>query len=224
MERRREPRLVTNLLLRAWGMGSDGHTFFQDVQTDNISSLGAKISGIEHQIRPGDVIGLQLPGDGKARFRVVWMIGVSRLLQFQAGLQLVEGQQCLWTKELAEGATSLIPSHKDPLKNNRRFERLKLHFPLEFHDETTGSRMQTNATDISGRGCYVETLLPLARGTELDISFWIDSSKVDTTGIVRASDGGVGMGIEFTGLDLDSQQHLQHYLEKLKKQNIEPDV
>jgi len=85
MERRRERRLVTNLLLRAWGMGSDGHTFFQDVQAHNISSRGAKIWGIEHPIRPGDVIGLQLPGHGKARFRVAWIMGTD-LLKFQAGL------------------------------------------------------------------------------------------------------------------------------------------
>ena len=224
MERRRERRLVTNLLLRAWGMGSDGHTFFQDVHADNISSRGAKISGIEHQIALGDVIGLQVPRNGKARFRLVWMTGDSHLLKFQAGLQLVDRQQCLWTKELAESEASLTSAPKNPLKNNRRFERLKLRFPLELRDETTGTRMQTNATDISGRGCYVETLLPLARGTELDISFWIDSSKVDTIGVVRASDGGVGMGIEFIGLNLDSQQHLQHYLEELKKRDSEPNV
>jgi hypothetical protein len=152
------------------------------------------------------------------------MIGDSHVLKFQAGLQLVDGEQCLWTKELAEGETSLTPAPKDPLKTNRRFERLKLRFPLELRDETSGSRMQTNATDISGRGCYVETLLPLARGTELNISFWVESSKIDTIGVVRTSDGGVGMGIEFIGLDLDIQQHLQHHLEELKKEDIEPIV
>ena len=218
MEKRREQRLATNLLLQAWGMGSDGHTFFQDVQAHNISSRGVKICGLEHQMRPGDVIGLQLPGAGKARFRVVWIIGPGHQSKFDAGLQLVDGQQCPWRKELAEVETSLTPTAaKDPLKNNRRFERLKLHFPLEIRDDRTGSRMQTNATDISGRGCYVETMLPLARGTELEISFWIESSKVDTTGIVRASDGGVGMGIEFSGLDLESQERLQQCLKKLGK-------
>ena len=75
--------------------------------------------------------------------------------------------------------------------------------------------MQTNATDVSGRGCYIETMLPLARGTELSISFWIESERVDTTAIVRACDGGVGMGIDFTGLDVKSQERLQRYLERL---------
>ena len=61
--------------------------------------------------------------------------------------------------------------------------------------------MQTNATDIGGRGCYVETLLPLPLGTKVKITFWMDSEKIQTSGVVRASDGGVGMGIEFTQLD-----------------------
>ena len=47
------------------------------------------------------------------------------------------------------------------------------------------------------------------------ISFWIESERVDTTAIVRACDGGVGMGIDFTGMDMQSQERLQRYLEKL---------
>jgi len=75
--------------------------------------------------------------------------------------------------------------------------------------------MQTNATDIGGRGCYVETLLPLQLGTKVKIMFWMDSEKVQTSGVVRASDGGVGMGIEFTQLDNQVQDRLQKHLEKL---------
>jgi hypothetical protein len=47
------------------------------------------------------------------------------------------------------------------------------------------------------------------------ISFWIESEKVRTTGVVRASDPGVGMGIEFTALDNDIQHRLQQLLEKM---------
>jgi hypothetical protein len=75
--------------------------------------------------------------------------------------------------------------------------------------------MQTNATDIGGRGCYVETLLPLPLGTKVKISFWMDSEKIQTSGVVRASDGGVGMGIEFTQLDNHVQDRLQKHLDKL---------
>jgi hypothetical protein len=75
--------------------------------------------------------------------------------------------------------------------------------------------MQTNATDIGGRGCYVETLLPLPMGTRVKITFWMDDEKIQTSGVVRASDGGVGMGIEFTQLDDHVQERLQKHVEKL---------
>jgi hypothetical protein len=223
MENRPEPRIATNLVIRVWGMGADQKPFLQNAEARNISSQGAKLSGIEHELSPGDVIGVQL-GDKKARYRVVWIIDAGHQLKIQAGVQLVDGQQCPWTKELIQAeekqalATSSSPASGSI--NNRRFERLKIRFPLELRDERGGgSRMQTAPTDISGRGCYVETMLPLARGTELSISFWIESEKVDTKGVVQSCDGGVGMGIEFTGMDLASQERLQQYLEKLERES-----
>src|SRR5439155_24996497 len=170
MKNRPEPRVATNLVIRVWGMGADGKPFLQKAEAHNISSQGAKLAGIEHQLTPGDVIGVQL-GDKKARYRVVWIIDAGHLLKIQAGVQLVDGQQCPWTKELtqAEEKSALATSSSapsDPAKNNRRFERLKIRFPLELrNDRGPGSRMQTGTADISGRGCYVETMLPLARGT-----------------------------------------------------------
>jgi hypothetical protein len=89
-------------------------------------------------------------------------------------------------------------------------------FPIEIgFPDARRAHMQTNATDIGGRGCYVETLLPLTIGTEVVIIFWMDSEKTTTTGTVRASDPGVGMGIEFTALGSTIQQRLQEFIEKL---------
>ena len=68
---------------------------------------------------------------------------------------------------------------------------------------------------MAGRGCYVESLVPLHIGTTVNVTFWLDSEKFRTTGIVRASDPGVGMGIEFTSLEMPFQQRLQEYLEKI---------
>jgi hypothetical protein len=89
-------------------------------------------------------------------------------------------------------------------------------FPIEIgFPDARRAHMQTNATDIGGRGCYVETLLPLTNGTAVVIIFWMGSEKTTTTGVVRASDPGVGMGIEFTELDNSVQQRLQEFVEKL---------
>lgn len=215
MGNRPEPRVATNLLIRVWGMGADGKPFLQKAEARNISNQGARLSGIEHQLTPGDVIGVQL-GEKKARYRVIWIIDAGHLLKIQAGVQLVDGQQCPWLDQLAQLETNPAPPANTSPQNNRRFERLRIRFPLELRDDRS-ARMQTNATDISGRGCYIETMLPLARGTELNISFWIESEKIDIQAVVRACDGGVGMGIEFTGMDAESQKRLQQYLEKLAR-------
>ena len=218
MSSRPEPRLQSDLRVRIWGMGADGHPFFQSAQARNISSHGALLSGIEHELTPGDVIGVQY-NDKKARFRVVWVIDAGQLQKMQVGVQIVAEQECPWPQELQplEAASSPIPAPASAA-NKRRFVRHKISFTLELRDERgAGAHMQTNATDISGRGCYVETIMPLPKDTPLKVIFWIDSEKVSTSGIVRACDPGVGMGIEFTGLNLEDQQRLQRHIEKLGK-------
>ncbi|HZQ68765.1 MAG TPA: PilZ domain-containing protein [Terriglobales bacterium] len=219
MQERPEPRLQTDLIVRVWGMDSDGHPFFQNAHARNISSEGALLSGLEHQLTAGDTIGVQL-GTVKARFRVIWVIDAGHLQKIQAGVHILTGQPCPWKDELGgapspEPAPAAGPAKPDG-RNKRKFVRHRIKFPMEIRDERGGgAHMQTHATDIGGRGCYIETMIPLPLGTKVRLVFWIGSEKVDTTGIVRASDGGVGMGIEFVGLDDASQVRFQQYLESL---------
>ncbi|MBZ5600008.1 MAG: PilZ domain-containing protein [Acidobacteriia bacterium] len=214
MQERPEPRVRVDLLVRVWGMGADGHTFFQNAHADNISSGGVQLSGLERQLTAGDTIGVQY-GDKKARFRVVWVIDAGPLHKVQAGLQLLEGQECPWKQELAQPAAQAAGGGAGG-KNQRKFVRHQIRFPLEIRDERGGgAHMRTSATDISGRGCYVETLLPFPLGTAVQITFWMDSEKVSTVGMVRTSDPGVGMGIEFVGLDEAAQQRFQQLIEGL---------
>jgi len=206
-----------------WGMGADGHAFFENARARNISSEGALLSDIEHPLMPGDVIGVQYR-EKKARFRVVRVIDTGPLQKGQADVQMVEGQQCPWQQELirpdatAAPAAPAAPATQNPSspQEKRRFVRHKVRFPIELrHERGGGAQMRTNATDTSGCGCYVETLLPLPVGTPLSVTFWMESEKVNTAGMVRACDWGVGMGIEFTGLDIQSQERLQRLIEKL---------
>jgi hypothetical protein len=132
--------------------------------------------------------------------------------QIEAGVQILPGQKSPWEEEVTKAHKPAVSSSK----NKRRYVRHKVWFPLEIgFEDSQRTHMQTNATDIGGRGCYVETLLPLPLGTKVKIAFWMDSEKIQTSGVVRASDGGVGMGIEFTQLDDHVQERLQQHLEKL---------
>src|SRR2546429_1051512 len=206
------PRTALDLRLKVWGMGADEQPFFQNATAQNISSTGASIYGIEKELKVGDIIGVQYETK-KARCKVIWVVDAGGLKKIQAGVQLVADQECPWKAVLpAEAqATIAIPRHD----NRRKFVRHKISFPLELRDERVNTPMRVNATDISGNGCYVETVMPLPVATALRVDLWIEQERISPTAVVRTRDPGVGMGIEFTGLPEESKQRFQAHLEKL---------
>ncbi len=182
-------------------MGSDNQPFHQNATAQNVSATGACIVGLEHELKVGDVIGVQYETK-KARCKVIWVMEAGGLKKTQVGVQLVVDQDCPWFSQLpVEVRSNITPRTPD---NRRKFQRHKISFPLEFRDERVNTPMRVNATDIGGNGCYVETVMPLPIGTVLKVDFWIDQEHVSGSATVRTRDPGVGMGIEFTGLTEDS--------------------
>lgn len=206
------PRATLDLRLRVWGIGADNQPFHQNANAQNVSITGACICGLEHELKVGDVIGVQYENK-KARCKVVWVMEASGLKKVQVGVQLVVDQECPWISQLPPEMRANQPASVPD--NRRRFLRHKISFPLEFRDERVNTPMRVNATDISGNGCYVETVMPLAVSTSLKVDLWIDQEHVSTTATVRTRDPGVGMGIEFTGLPDDTKKRFQAHLDKL---------
>ncbi len=218
MEDRTEIRAETQIHVRVWGMDADARPFSQNAVANNISGEGAQILGINHPLKAGDIIGIK-HGDKKARFKVVWVTDAGMLRKIEAGVQIVEGQESPWQEMANPEELTFAPG-----KIKRRFVRHKIQFPIQIGlADTQRARMNTNATDIGGRGCYVETQLPLPLGTQGTITFWMDEEKVQTTAVVRASDPGVGMGIEFTTLDTHIQERLQQFLDEMDPSLVEKD-
>lgn len=212
-----EPRLDVELPVRVFGMGADGRPFLHKAQARNISHHGAKLSGMETQLKPGDVIGVQV-GDAKARCKVIWVVDAGQAQKIAVGVSLIEGQPCPWEKEMqqAQPAAGTAPRIAPSSENKRTFPRHRVPFPLEIRDQDgVGSHMNTKSADISARGCYVETMLPLPVGKGLNITLWLDSERISTPAVVRSCDGGVGMGIEFTGLDENTRERLQQRIEAM---------
>jgi hypothetical protein len=206
------PRTSLELRVRVWGMGANDQAFFQNATAQNISMTGACIYGIEPELKVGDVIGVQYEGK-KARCRVIWVVDAGGLKKVQVGVQLVTDQECPWKAVLpADVQANIVPRAPD---NRRKFVRHKISFPLELRDERVNTPMRVNATDISGNGCYVETVMPLPVSTSLKVDFWIDQEHISSTAVVRTRDPGVGMGIEFSGMTEDSKKRFQAHLEKL---------
>lgn len=211
------------VLVRIWGMGAHGQAFFQNVNAQNLTAHGAQLTGVEQELNVGDVIGVQL-GDKKARFKVLLAVDGGHHLKFKVDVELVEGQTCPWKDKLVEPVAGTAPK-ASPHANKRRFIRHRIHYPIELRDDRGGGvPMQTNASDIGGRGCYVETLVPFPLGTPLHITFWIKEEKISTAAMVRASDPGVGMGIEFIGLAEDKQMRFQAHLDEIDPPRVAPSL
>jgi hypothetical protein len=206
------PRATLDLRVRVWGMGSNNQPFHQNANAQNVSLTGACICGLENELKVGDVIGVQYETK-KARCKVVWVMEAGGLKKVQVGVQLVADQECPWLSQLPPEVRSNLPNITPD--NRRRFLRHRISFPLEFRDERVNTPMRVNATDISGNGCYVETVMPLPISTVLKVDFWIDQEHISATATVRTRDPGVGMGIEFSGLPDDSKKRFQAHLDKM---------
>ncbi len=206
------PRATLDLKVRVWGMGSNNQPFFQNAMAQNVSATGACLYGIEPELKVGDVIGVQYE-TRKARCKVVWVVDAGALKKTQVGVQLVVDQDCPWAP--------LFPRHEGRRTTQRArttaesSPATKFPFPLEMRDERVNMPMRVNATDISGNGCYVETVMPLPIGTALRVDLWIDQERLSPTAVVRTRDPGVGMGIEFTGLPEEAKKRFQAHLDKI---------
>jgi hypothetical protein len=212
MEPKGETRVTAELPVRVWGMDADGKPFFQNATASNLSSEGALLSKIQHPLKMGEVIGVQY-GDKKARFEIKWVKAIALPKGFDAGIRALPNQVIPWGEVTKSGQDVPELTRRS---DKRRYLRHRVQFPIviSFADSHR-AQMQCYATDIGGRGCYVETLVPLSVSTEVVITFWVDSDKITTKGRVRTSDSGVGMGIEFIALEEEIQKRLQEYLDKM---------
>lgn len=207
------PRVSVDLPVRVWGMSAEGRPFSQHARAQNISSDGALLSGIESELKVGDVIGIQCE-DRKTRCTVVWVMNTGAIKKNQVGVKLLVDQECPWKTYLPiEGAQVVVPP-----SNRRRYQRHKISLPIELRDERVKTPMRINATDVSGNGCYVESILPLPVGTMLRVDFWLDSEHINISAVVRTCDPGVGNGIEFIGLPVEGKQRMQEYLNAIDPQ------
>lgn len=71
------------------GLDRRGRAFVQEAKTLDISSVGARISGITFQLDPGSILSIQL-GDRKARFQVLWVGEPGSEREGEIGLKCIE--------------------------------------------------------------------------------------------------------------------------------------
>ena len=101
IDRRSEGRIPINLGLLAWGVDTKGERFLQEARARDISLSGALLSGLDADLRSGDVIGILYAGR-KARYRVVWVRYDECGDKMQVAIHRVDPDICPWQHILAQ--------------------------------------------------------------------------------------------------------------------------
>jgi len=100
-----------NLGLLVWGVDTKGERFLQEAHARDISLSGALLSGLDADLRSGDVIGI-LHAGRKARYRVVWIRYDECGDKMQVAVHRVDPDVCPWQHLLAsaEAPATISPA------------------------------------------------------------------------------------------------------------------
>jgi len=95
----------------------------------------------------------------------------------------------------------------------RRYPRLPVL--VECQVEGASGRATMRLTDLSPKGCFVDTTMTFPPGTLVSLAATLGEADVKLKGrVVSMEQSGYGFGIEFTDLDDATQQQLDAYIEK----------
>jgi len=109
VDRRREPRTEADLALTVWGVDTKGDRFLQEARARDFSLSGALLSGLDAELRSGDLIGILYAGK-KARYRIVWVRESENGLKVQAAVQRIAPDECPWKEMLEEEKAGDAPT------------------------------------------------------------------------------------------------------------------
>ncbi len=205
IEKAQDSSAGTELTVRVWGLAANGRAFAQKASLKNLTPNSALLGGLLQEIAMNEVIGFQFK-DIKTRVQVVWADNRDTKNR-SAEVRPAPNQACPWQSELAQ----VDPSNSH--LNRREFDRHLTTFPVEIKRNGSHAPIRLSANDVSGSGCYLQTMSPSPAGTQLNLTFWIALEAINCDGLVRTCDVGFGMGIEFIGLAGPVKQRLQAWLD-----------
>lgn len=218
MGQRREPRKEIRLPVRIFGTDAQGRTFSENVFTLDISHAGARLTGVQAEIKPGETVGVTC-GKNRGRFSVKWTGRTGTPQQGQVGLENLAPEKPLWDCELPSPTVDAHARQGKGLER-RKHPRLKSMNSVELHAQGQSSLIWGKALDLSLGGCFVEMPIPLKQGTPLKVGLWIQDRKLWLMGKVASSRPGFGIGIQFTEVSPQDTEQLQQFLRSITRLTI----
>jgi hypothetical protein len=195
----------------------------------DISSKGAKISGIRYGLKSGEIVAVER-NRNRVFCRVVWVGDENSPLKGQIGIECTDPAKGMWENELRElGAKyehmSQRPAASSGSRGEKRDRRRDVRAKVEGWSELVANGDEDNPCladlqDLSETGCRVISRRPLVRGTGVELVVNVAHYDLKFKGQVRhALD--LALGIEFREVRKGDRQILEHLLRKLAEQHFE---
>jgi hypothetical protein len=106
------------------------------------------------------------------------------------------------------------PSTGALTESDRRLHpRYSVQVQIELRQEGNDVPMRLATTDLSRAGCYIELMMPLSIGTQIQATLWLDGHPIVIQGRVVTCHPQFGNGIVFEKFEGEAQQLLQRYLD-----------
>lgn len=200
--------------------------------TYDISSRGARVTGLRCVKETGEIIGVER-GRNKAFCRVVWIGEPGSELHGQVGLQCVELDRSMWDAELRdmqevydpisrEAAVYRTSGNTNLNGNRRRYRRFTAEGLAEVSKNISQSnQMEAALKDLSEVGCLVKTTSVVLPGTELKLVLNVANYDLTVKGQVKHAALDVGVGIEFREIRKGDRPILQYLLRKMAEKQPE---
>jgi hypothetical protein len=198
--------------------------------TYDISSRGARISGLRGVVKAGDIVAIER-GKNKTFCRVVWVAGSNSKRRGQVGIQSIEADRLMWDTEIREMSTVFDPlpverqlttNVRFDEENRRKHSRFKIEGIAEVNSEALSTtRVKAAVKDLSELGCLISIQNAPPLGSDVGLVLKIENYEFVLTGQVRHVDTGDGTGIQFHKIRKGDRKMLQYLLRKLAERELE---
>lgn len=117
---------------------------------------------------------------------------------------------------MAPMSKTILPIEANTMEAERRSAvRYQLTVSAEVIELKSGTRFSTRTTDLGPGGCFVDTLMPLPVGSDVNIRLYKDNMSIEASGTVTFSQAGLGMGIAFAEMPPEKQMAFDAWLAEL---------
>ena len=85
--------------------------------------------------------------------------------------------------------------------------------------ELIGMNIRARVSELSARGCYLDSINPLPKGTQVRVRIRYGCSTSEFNGTVIYTHAGFGMGVVFDELNSEQKTTLEVWLEELARKS-----